>query len=169
MKSIFSLLLLLCSSILFSQVNKIVYDDLKEENIIYGECNKEGFLMQGFSDWFNEEYENYKVNEEVFDPGYSIKFDSIYVFLGTWCDDSHREVPRFVKIMDNKYFAGTPVKYFCLDGDKATDIIDTEEFYLQYIPTFIFYYRGEELCRIIEYPKDSLEEDIMDLLGRIQP
>jgi hypothetical protein len=146
-----------------------MYDNTHSQNISYGECDKAGFTTGEFAGWFAEEYELYMVNDKVFDRSYEIKFDSIYVFLGTWCDDSHREVPRFVKIMEHEYFAGVPVSYFCLDGNKTTDIIEVEEYYLQFVPTFVFYYRGEELCRIVELPKDSLEEDIMDLLGRIQP
>jgi hypothetical protein len=157
------------TGLLSAQVNRLVFDEAKDQDILYGECDRNGFVMPEFADWFNEEYNSYAVNDEVFVPGHDIKFDSIYVFLGTWCEDSHREVPRFVKIMDHQYFSGIDIKYFCLDGNKAADVIDTEKYYLQFIPTFIFYYRGEELCRIIEQSRESLEEDIMDLLYRIQP
>lgn len=169
MRAIFILFFTIITSCLSAQVNRIIFDEGKGEDILYGECDREGFIMPEFAYWFDEEYNSYNVNDEVFVPGYDVKFDSIYVFLGSWCDDSHREVPRFCKIMDHPYFSGTEVKYFCVDGNKANDVINTEDYYLQFVPTFIFYYRGEELCRIIEQPKDSLEEDIMDLLYRIQP
>ncbi len=155
--------------ILSAQINKTVFDEVKEQEILIGECNPEGFRSEGFNSWFDAEYDAFQVNDEFFVPGYNIQFDSVYVFLGTWCSDSKREVPRFCKIMDHTYFAGTPVRYFALDGNKHTDVINTKEFYIDYVPTFIFYYRGNELCRIIEAPKLSLEEDIMDLLSRIQP
>lgn len=169
MKTTLFLFFTLLSMLLTAQVNKIVFDETKDQYILYGECNKDGFVMPEFADWFNAEYDSYEVKEEYFVPGYNVKFDSIYVFLGTWCSDSHREVPRFCKIMDNDYFEGTEVRYFCLDGDKSNDLINPDDYYLQFVPTFIFYYRGEELCRIIENPKESLEQDIMDLLYRIQP
>ncbi|MDR2010802.1 MAG: hypothetical protein LBQ22_10005 [Bacteroidales bacterium] len=169
MKATLFLFFVCITGLISAQVNRIVFDENKGQDVLYGECDRNGFVMPEFAEWFDEEYNSYNVNDEVFIPGYDVKFDSIYVFLGTWCSDSHREVPRFVKIMDHPYFAGINVKYFCLDGDKTTDIINTEDFYLQFVPTFIFYYRGEELCRIIEEPRESLEEDIMDLLDRIQP
>lgn len=152
-----------------AQLNKTMYDEIKSEEILYGECNPDGFKSGDFAFWFDTVYANYEVNETHFIPGYEVQFDSIYVFLGTWCSDSQREVPRFCKIMDHDYFKGTYVRYFALDGNKKSDAIDTKEFYIDYVPTFIFYYNGNELCRIIETPKLSLEEDIMDLLSRIQP
>ncbi|MDR2835651.1 MAG: thioredoxin family protein [Bacteroidales bacterium] len=149
-------------------MNKIIYDEKKEQDIIYGECNKAGFLIPEFSEWFLKEYNSYQVKDSLFVESYDTKFDSIYVFLGTWCEDSQREVPRFIKIMENPYFEDISIRFFCIDGDKKTDIIDAESFYLQLVPTFIFYHNGEELCRIVETPRIGLEEDIMDLVWRMQ-
>jgi hypothetical protein len=154
---------------MFAQVNKVVFDELKSEDILLGEINTEGLKSGAFEVWFDKEYSEYNVNDVHFNPAYVIPFDSVYVFLGTWCSDSQREVPRFCKIMDHEYFKGTFVKYFALDGNKTCPAIDTKEYYVDYVPTFVFYYKGNELCRIIETPKLSLEEDIMDLLSRIQP
>lgn len=169
MKNLFIFLVFMTPVLLTAQINKTVYDEVKDQEILIGECNQEGFRSPGFNEWFDTEYASYEVNDVQFNPDYKIPFDSVYVFLGTWCSDSQREVPRFCKIIDNEYFAGTYVRYFALDGNKQTDAIDTKEFYVDYVPTFIFYYKGNELCRIIEAPKLSLEEDIMDLLSRIQP
>lgn len=152
-----------------AQLNSTIYDELKSKEILIGECNLEGFHSGEFAVWFDKEYEEYSVNESVFVEAYALKFDSIYVVLGTWCGDSRREIPHFCKIMDHEYFNGTYVRYFAVDGKKHTDAIDTEDLYIQFVPTMIFYYGGNELCRIVENPHLSLEEDIMDLLSRIQP
>lgn len=169
MKSRIIVLLLVLPFFANAQLDRVVYDELKSQDILFGECDVNGFRSGGFDKWFSPEYDSYMVQDQFFTEGYNIPFDSVYVFLGTWCSDSQREVPRFCKIMDHQYFAGTKVKFFALNGDKKTDVLDTEEFYIQFVPTFIFYYRGDELCRIIETPKESLEEDVMDLLFRIQP
>jgi len=169
MRKLFVILFVAIPVLMSAQLNKTMYDEIKSEEILYGECNPDGFKSGDFALWFDTVYANYEVNEIHFNPNYEVPFDSIYVFLGTWCSDSQREVPRFCKIMDHEYFKGTYVRYFALDGNKKSDAIDTEEFYIDYVPTFIFYCHGNELCRIIEAPKLSLEEDIMDLLSRIQP
>lgn len=169
MKNAIFLLSLLLPLLANAQINNTIYDDSKSQTILIGECNIEGFRLNEFATWFDKEYEDYSVNESVFAETYSLKFDSIYVVLGTWCSDSQREVPHFCKIMNHEYFKGTLVRYFAVDGQKHTDAIDTEEFYIQFVPTMIFYYGGNELCRIVENPSLSLEKDIMDLLSKIQP
>lgn len=163
---IFSMVLL--SSLAFPQLNRTQFDKSKSQEILYGECTVDAFIQGEFGSWFNNEYEAYQVNDIHFNPNYITPFDSVYVFLATWCDDTHRELPRFCKIMDSEYFISTKVKYFAFDGEKHNDIINSEEYYIEYMPTFVFYYGGNELCRIIEAPIESLEEDIVDLLSRFQ-
>lgn len=159
-------------STLFSmsqQLNRVIFDDIKEKNILFGEVTKEIFKQSEFTEWFSKEYNKYEVSDTVFENNYNKTFDSIYVFLATWCEDSQREIPRFMKIMESFYFLeSVPIRYFCVDGNKYCDVIDCESYYVQLIPTFIFYKRGEELCRIIESPRISLEVDILDLLERLQ-
>jgi len=168
MKIILFLLAVIFSASVFGQLNQTIFDEGKNQEILIGECNVDGFTQGEFASWYTMKYENYEVEDIHFNPNYTTKFDSIYVFLGSWCSDTQRELPRFCKIMDHKYFQGTYVRYFAFDGKKQNDIIDNEEYYVQFLPTFVFYYNGNELCRIIETPRDSLEEDIMDLLDRIQ-
>jgi thiol-disulfide isomerase/thioredoxin len=152
-----------------AQLNRVIFDDKKEKEILFGESTKEAFLLSGFAEWFNKEYDAYQVNDTVFVDDYTETFDSIYVFLGSWCDDSQREVPRFIKIMETfPIFNNVSIRYFCLDGNKQCDIINPEDYYIDLVPTFIFYKRGNELCRIIEQPRVTLENDIKDLLWRIQ-
>lgn len=160
--------MILLSVMAFSQLNRTQFDEENDQEVLYGECTPEGFTEGEFGAWFNPEYENFEVNDVHFNPNYSLQFDSVYVFMASWCSDTQRELPRFCKIMDHDYFDGTYVRYFAFDGNKQNDVIDSEEFYVEYVPTFVFYYGGNELCRIIEAPRDSLEEDVMDLLSRIQ-
>ncbi|MDD4150404.1 MAG: hypothetical protein PHE33_10265 [Bacteroidales bacterium] len=168
MKSILFLSVFILSIYSNAQINRTVFDEIKNQEILYGECNLDGFTQKNFESWFNSEYESYNVADTFFNPQYTIPFDSIYVFLGTWCSDTKRELPRFCKIMEDEYFKKTKVRYFGFDGKKQNDVIDSDEFYIQFLPTFVFYYKGNELCRIIEAPQKSLEEDIMDLLMRVQ-
>ncbi|HOZ30036.1 MAG TPA: hypothetical protein PLL66_03885, partial [Bacteroidales bacterium] len=128
-------LLVLCPLFVNAQLNRVIHDDIKSQDILFGECDTNGFKLDEFSTWFLEGYNSYEVQESYFNRDFSIQFDSIYVFLGTWCSDSQREIPRFCKIMDHEYFQGTNVRYFALDGMKKSDVIDTDQFYIQFVPT----------------------------------
>jgi len=169
MKNIFILILLTSVITVNAQINRNFFDEKLGKNLLYGECNKDGFLLADFAEWFDKEYNSYKVNDTVFAENYETTFDSIKVFLGTWCEDSQREVPRFIKIMETfPFFKDIKIRYFCVDKEKLCDVINPADYYVDFVPTFIFYKRGEELCRIIETPRVTLENDIKDLLWRIQ-
>ena len=170
MKRFITIYFVLISLFSMSQkLNRSIYDENKEEQILFGEVTKDAFKQTEFAEWFNREYNEYTVSDTVFNESYEVTFDSIFVFLGTWCEDSQREVPRFIKIMEKfSFFKNIPIRYFCVDGNKYCDVINCEDYYVQLVPTFIFYKRGEELCRIVESPRISLEVDILDLLERLQ-
>ena len=99
----------------------------------------------------------------------------IICVLGTWCGDSEREVPRFWKILD---LAGNPnleLTMFAVGrtSDARADEILTEigfdqnlrkQYGVELVPTFVFFMDGWEVGRIIETPKTSLEQDMVELM-----
>lgn len=150
----------------FSQLNRTINDNGKD--ILYGFCTRDALESNG-DGWFKSEYDAYTVKTEKFNFDLPEKFDSVYVFMGTWCDNSKREVPRFCKIFDLDYFKGIPITFICVNSKGTVDVVDVDEYYVQFFPTIIFFKKGEELCRILEQPRtDSLESDIMDLMERMQ-
>ncbi len=167
MKKVFIILAILATTLpVFSQQNRTINDEEKGE-ILFGYCTRDAIMATG--DWWKTEYDSYTVNVEAFNLTLPEKFDSVQIFMGSWCEDSHREVPRFCKIFDMDYFKDIPITFICLNGQKNVDVVDVEEYYVQFVPTIIFYKKGEELCRIIERPRtDSLESDIEDLMERMQ-
>jgi len=168
MKHLILIFILVIPSFVNAQLNRLVYDEVKSQEILYGECDIEGFKLDDFNTWFLETYNSYEVKESYFNEEFSVKFDSIYVFLATWCSDSRREVPAFCKIVENEYFSNTIIRFFALDAFKETDVLDTQLFLIEFVPTFIFYHNGAEVFRIIETPELSLEEDIVKFLKTIQ-
>lgn len=91
---------------------------------------------------------------------------STLVFLGTWCPDSKREVPRFLKTAD---LAGVPpesIKLYALDRSKKSADGLTEKYQIERVPTFIFLKEGEEIGRIVERPRTSVEADMLMIMGK---
>jgi thiol-disulfide isomerase/thioredoxin len=89
----------------------------------------------------------------------------ILVVLGTWCGDSKREVPRFWKIADLAGIPPSAIKYYGVDRSKRSADGVTDTFRIEKVPTFIFVKQGMEIGRIVESPKNSIEEDMLVILA----
>jgi thiol-disulfide isomerase/thioredoxin len=91
---------------------------------------------------------------------------TIKVVMGTWCPDSRREVPRFMKIMDTWQFPSEKITFIGVDNGKLSPIGEFDKLDIQRVPTFIFYKNNIEAGRIIENPVASLEQDMVNILMR---
>ena len=91
---------------------------------------------------------------------------STIVFLGTWCSDSQREVPRFLKAADESGIPPESIKLYALDRTKKSDDGLTEQYRIERVPTFIFLKNGEEIGRIIEVPQVNVEADMVMILAK---
>ena len=74
--------------------------------ILYGTIQKSDLVKAPFADWFTQGYDNYQPDPKVNDKLKKLyaKGISIQLFLGTWCGDSKREVPRLLKLLDETGF-----------------------------------------------------------------
>ena len=87
--------------------------------------------------------------------------------MGTWCHDSKREVPRLYKILDDIGHNESNLEIIGLTKDKKGYFNDYSQYRITNTPTFIFFHKGEEIGRIIERPKGSLESRIQFILDKI--
>jgi len=89
----------------------------------------------------------------------------VTVFLGTWCGDSRREVPRLWKALDTEGGAVPfQIRYIGVDHDKKqpADLIKEDD--VRYLPTFIVRRGGHEVGRIVESSPHGVEQDLLALL-----
>ncbi len=86
---------------------------------------------------------------------------STIVFLGTWCPDSRRNVPHFLKVADEAGIPPDSIRLYCVDRTKKSDDGLTASYDIQRVPTFIFMKGGKEIGRIVESPELSIEQDMV--------
>ncbi|MHB1294632.1 MAG: Fe-S-containing protein [Anaerolineae bacterium] len=89
----------------------------------------------------------------------------VLLFIGTWCGDSQREVPRFFEIMDQTGWPEDAVQIVGLDRTKTDAEGLTAEWEIEYVPTFVLLWNGTEIGRIVERPDTTLEGDIVNILA----
>lgn len=89
----------------------------------------------------------------------------VTIFLGTWCGDSRREVPRFWRGLDETGGAVPfQVSYITVDRLKKEPAGPVTENDVRYLPTFIVRRDGREVGRIVETSPNGIEHDLLALL-----
>jgi len=147
-------------------VNSIVYSEKTKQDILLGVVNRSGLQMEPFRAWFDENYSNYEVDKETIDsiPSTAWEGTEITVVLATWCPDSRREIPRFLKILDHAGFPDENIRLISVNREKKVPSMDLEYLNIQRVPTIFFFRDGAEIGRIIESPEQTLEQDIVKIM-----
>ncbi len=137
---------------------------------LLGEIETSQLESESYSSWFSVNYKAYAVDHALIplvEP--ALKKHEILLFLGTWCGDSKREVPRILKILDAAKFPKNQLKIIALDRRKENykkGLNGEEEGWdIKRVPTLILLKDGVEVNRIVERPIDSLEEDLLAILS----
>jgi len=131
----------------------------------FGEFSRDQLENSNHNGWFVENYNAHPLNKALVSQIDSL-FDDIEVtiYMGTWCEDSQREVPGFFKIIDALEANDQVQPIVGLNEDKVSHDGSAEQASVTNVPTFIFSKDGEEINRIVEFPIISLEQDILDIL-----
>ncbi len=139
---------------------------------ILGNCSLSQLEKKPYSEWYAKNFSAYEPNIQVLaalkktNPSkYTMK-----IFFGSWCGDSKRELPKMTKVLEKLSF---PQKNLTLIG-----VDDSTEVYKQSpqrqeagmnifrVPTFIVFENGKEVGRIVEYPTETMERDLLKIFAR---
>lgn len=137
---------------------------------LLGKIDKNGLTSNNYNVWFSSNYEDYQLDETTIKKIASyIKDYQITLFLGTWCGDSKREVPRFYKILEACNFPEDQLTVVALSSQpdmyKQSPQHEEEGLNIHRVPTFIFYKNRKEVNRIVERPVETLEKDILNIVS----
>ena len=170
MKLILSLLIIsLISSLSFAQdFNKFVMDENTGNKILVGQLNLEGIKThKEFKENFKIRYSDYHPDTTVTNKIRPLTENlDISIVLGTWCHDSKVQIPYFFRVLTLINYPEEELELIGIDRHKKAGDLDIRKLKIKRVPTFIFYRNGEELGRIIETPKKSLESDMLDILKK---
>ncbi len=161
---------LIILAVLVISIQATAQTSAQKQKIIYGACTIETLKTEPFSSWYDPNYESYKPDKEVLEKLKNEKLHDItfQVFFGSWCGDSKREVPRFMKLIEEIEY---PVKKISLIGVGASDSLlkqspqheEAGKGILR-VPVFIVYKNEKEIGRITEFPVITLEKDLLAIL-----
>lgn len=135
--------------------------DNSEADLIVGVIDQNQ-LMQDFP-LFNRGYSSAMSSEEQ--NALVTQWPSdlhIDVYFGTWCHDSQREVPKFLKLMSDN--PTVSYRLVSLDYKKSDPSGLSAGDKVKYTPTFVIKKSGNEIGRIVENTKENYAKDISNML-----
>ena len=144
------------------------FDFSEQSTWLLGFINLRQLANEPYSSWYIKGFDDYQYNLDAINKLLEINKDeiTIKIVMGTWCPDSRREVPRFMRVLNIWHFPVDSVKILGVDNAKLCPIGGFDKLDIQRVPTFILYKNNVEAGRIIENPVTSLEQDMVNILTK---
>jgi hypothetical protein len=162
-----AVLLLLAIHSTAQSLNKKVQDSTRKALIMINQCTRDSVTnFPDFKPMYDSQYPDYSPDAAtIAEIKSNVEGFKVTIIMGTWCIDSKLQVPHFYKILDQAGITEEEITLICVDGNKkaADGLID--HLNVDRVPTFILNRNGKELGRIVEFPKDTLEKDLLAILS----
>ena len=149
-----------------AQSFKKLVDKDTEKTYYQGKVSFEDLKFEPLFTWYQKNAD-YTPNEDVVSElsavleTYNIE---LAVFLGTWCSDSHELVPKLERVLEECSYPMNDVPMYALDLEKnSLDGIE-QKYRIEYVPTIILTRKNEEIGRIVETVKETLEIDMLRII-----
>ena len=135
------------------------------KKILNGPLNKEGLQQMPYKGWFNTNYKTYLVDVATLKQIKKRKLKDVRIlaFMGTWCHDSNREIPRLIRIVEELGIADQ-LELYGLDVNKTSKAGREKDYNIRKTPTIIFYLDGKEVKRVLEEPEISFEHELLEIV-----
>lgn len=153
--------------------NKVIVNRQVESKtdgrMLLGTQTKDQFQKEPFSQWYNKEYDEYTLDQASIEQLKKGKLNAfqILAFVGTWCEDSHREFPRLMKVLEAADYPQDKLTIVAVNRKKESPSGEDGPYNIHKVPTFVVKKYGKELGRIVEFPKSGfLEKDLLEIIRR---
>ena len=140
--------------------------------MLLGKVSIDELKQEPFKGWYYNEFDSYELDNELLEAISEPNQYNYELFLGTWCGDSRREVPRLEKIFIELGIDFNQLTIITVDRDKVSPDNEQEGKDIRYVPTLIVRNKDVEVGRIVESPSSesaTLESDLFEISLGIPP
>ncbi len=137
-------------------------------NILLGTVTRADMQKASYCDWLEGGYHTYTPEADVLRPyAAQLKRTQFTVYMGTWCGDSRRELPRLLRILDELGVPEKNVQIIALQRTPTKQGINGEEQnqHIHHVPAIVALKDGKEIGRITERPVVTLERDLAQIVS----
>lgn len=149
-------------------VNREV-ESTKDGKMLLGVQTKQQFIKAPYADWYVKEHDEYAIDQKAISELKKDKIGSynITAFIGTWCEDSHRDFPRLMKVLEAAKYPEGKLTIIAVNRKKESPSGEEGLYNIQKVPTIIIERYGKEVGRIIEMPTTGyIERDLVEILNK---
>lgn len=170
--NIFTLSVLTLAMQQFNAQKVVVNREVETTNdgkMLLGNQLKEQFLKEPYSEWYTKEFNEYALDQKAVGElrKKNITSYNLIVFIGTWCEDSHRDFPRLMKILEEVKYPDSRLTIIAVNRKKESPTGDEVKYNVSKVPTIIVEKYGKEIGRIIELPTTGyVERDLVEILKK---
>jgi thiol-disulfide isomerase/thioredoxin len=137
--------------------------------ILLGKIPVTALHQPPYAEWYKKGYAAYQPSAAVTDSLRPMANDYTYeIFLGTWCGDSKREVPRLMKLLDQLKVKPGRITIIAVGNRdtlyKQSPTHEEQGKSITRVPHLNMYKNGTETGRITEVPVTSWERDMLSIL-----
>jgi thiol-disulfide isomerase/thioredoxin len=172
-------LLLFCAAVLCLSCNRHIHTTsnpvatVNGNTMLLGKITAEHLQQPPFSEWYKKEYAAYSPDAAVKDSLQNLAGAYRYeIFLGTWCGDSKREVPRLMKVLDELHVKPSHITIITVGNNdtlyKQSPTHEEQGKAIYRVPHLNIYRNGKEVGRVTETPVKTWEKDLLTII-RGQP
>lgn len=143
--------------------------ETNDGKMLLGAQLKDQFVKEPYSEWYTKEFNEYQIDEKAISELRKNKITSydLIVFIGTWCEDSHRDFPRLMKILEEVKYPDSRLTIIAVNRKKESPNGEESKYNVSKVPTIIVQKYGKEIGRIIEMPTTGyIERDLVEILKK---
>jgi len=151
---------------------QLAYGQKSTKNKLLGVVTEEALQEAPFDSWYEPTFAAHNTALATIEQLKNINWDSktAQLFFGTWCGDSRREVPKMLKFLHEIGFPMEQLQIIAVNNTrkqyKQSPTHEEVGLNIIRVPTLIFYQSGQEMNRFVEYPRETLEADLLKILQK---
>ncbi len=173
-----SCVLFSCKSTKISNIEKTepeikLFEVLKDQDgskMLRGILFKEQITQDTSFKWYAKNVKLTKPNADAV-TAVAAKADkiSIVIFGGTWCEDTHQLLPKYLSLLQAAQFPDDRLMLVAVDRAKTTVTNLQKIFNVTNVPTCIVLKDGKEVGRIVEFGKTTfVDKELGEMVAAIQ-
>jgi thiol-disulfide isomerase/thioredoxin len=142
--------------------------DANGNKMLLGLANKTDLLKEPFADWFVKNEAAYTTDAATANLLKPLLADKRFtIFMGTWCGDSKREVPRIYKVLQACGVTKKQITLVMVNNNdsayKQSPGHEEKGLHIHRVPTLIMWEGTAEKGRMVESPVVSWEKDLFTI------